>query len=292
MMQWPHSADRVEVGSRIIVDSQIHLWPPKSKDRPWSEGRGQLYPSFSLGRYLDLAQGSGVHRALIIPPAVDATRIDYAKTALAHFPERFRIVAFVEPHLPEQEILFQDWKNDKDILAIRSSILDGRQDILHNGSTDWLWAAAERYHLPLMFAQTSQLETIETIVERHPDLILILDHFGLSEATIRKGLAASTINAAVSLAKYPNVSVKLSSSAALSTQAYPWHDLDDYIYRLVEAYGPQRCYWGSDITASLSKSDATYRQRVTHFTDELGFLSEEDKDWIMGRALMERLGWD
>jgi hypothetical protein len=30
---------------------------------------------------------------------------------------------------------------------------------------------------------------------------------------------------------------------------------------------------------------------VTHFTEELDFLSEEDKDWIMRRAILERFGW-
>jgi L-fuconolactonase len=36
---------------------------------------------------------------------------------------------------------------------------------------------------------------------------------------------------------------------------------------------------------------ATCRQRITHFTEELDFLSEDDKDWIMGRAILERLKW-
>jgi L-fuconolactonase len=34
---------------------------------------------------------------------------------------------------------------------------------------------------------------------------------------------------------------------------------------------------------------ATYKQRVTHFTEELSFLSEEDKDWVMGKSILERL---
>ncbi len=29
----------------------------------------------------------------------------------------------------------------------------------------------------------------------------------------------------------------------------------------------------------------------THFTEQLPFLSEQDKDWIMGRAIVARLGW-
>ena len=35
----------------------------------------------------------------------------------------------------------------------------------------------------------------------------------------------------------------------------------------------------------------SYCQRITHFTEELSFLSEEDKDWVMGRAIMQRLKW-
>ena len=34
-----------------------------------------------------------------------------------------------------------------------------------------------------------------------------------------------------------------------------------------------------------------YRQRISHFTEELPFLSEEDKDWVMGKAILARLNW-
>ena len=36
---------------------------------------------------------------------------------------------------------------------------------------------------------------------------------------------------------------------------------------------------------------ASYRQRVTHLTEELSFLSESDKDWVMGRSILARLKW-
>jgi len=70
---------------------------------------------------------------------------------------------------------------------------------------------------------------------------------------------------------------------------YPFRDMTPHIRRLFDAYGPQRCYWGTDITNSLDK--ATCRQRITQFTEELKFLSESDKDWIMARALLARLDW-
>ncbi len=62
-----------------------------------------------------------------------------------------------------------------------------------------------------------------------------------------------------------------------------------HLQRLFDAYGPQRCYWGTDITKTFNEGD--YRQRIAHFTEELSFLSEDDKDWVMGRAILARLKW-
>ena len=45
----------------------------------------------------------------------------------------------------------------------------------------------------------------------------------------------------------------------------------------------------ADLTAGYAR--ASWRQRITHFTDELTFLSESDKDWVLGRAILERLKW-
>jgi len=34
-----------------------------------------------------------------------------------------------------------------------------------------------------------------------------------------------------------------------------------------------------------------WKQRLTHFTEEIKFISESDKDWVLGRSIMERLKW-
>jgi predicted TIM-barrel fold metal-dependent hydrolase len=82
--------------------------------------------------------------------------------------------------------------------------------------------------------------------------------------------------------------VKLSGLANLSLQAYPYADMTPYIKRAFDAFGPQRSFWGSDMTIALKK--ATYTERVRHL-QELPFLSESDKDWVMGKAILQRLKW-
>ena len=49
-----------------------------------------------------------------------------------------------------------------------------------------------------------------------------------------------------------------------------------HVKRVFDAYGPQRSYWGTDLTNSYAK--ASYRQRISHFTEELSFLTDSDKD--------------
>ena len=153
------------------------------------------------------------------------------------------------------------------------------------------WPAAEKAGVPVMFLTLNQMSKFASIAERHPQLTLIIDHMGLNSSTrtLRLSDVPAAIDQAIALAKYPNVSVKLSGALGNSVEPYPYRDMALYLQRVFDAYGPQRCYWGSDMTNSLAK--ASYRQRITHFTEELKFLSEADKDWVMGRAILTRLKW-
>jgi predicted TIM-barrel fold metal-dependent hydrolase len=118
------------------------------------------------------------------------------------------------------------------------------------------------------------------VAERHPQLALIVDHMGmsLSDEAVRAGKFDGAINDTLALAKYPNVSVKLSGTPNYSKEPYPYRDLNPHIKRLFEAYGPRRSFWGTDITNGAFEK-ANYRQRIAHFAEALDFLSEDDRDW-------------
>ena len=112
----------------------------------------------------------------------------------------------------------------------------------------------------------------------------------ISTEVVQKKKIPAEIAQAVALAKYPNVSIKMSASPLASVEPYPFRDMNVHLRRVFDTYGPRRCHWGTDQTNSFNK--ASYRQRITHFTQELDFLSEDDKDWVMGRAILARLNWD
>ena len=92
----------------------------------------------------------------------------------------------------------------------------------------------------------------------------------------------------LALAKHPNVAVKATGAPGYSSEAYPFAVMHTYLRQIYDAFGPQRMFWGTDI----SKMPVSWRQCVTMFTEELVWLSPSDKTLIMGQAICDWWAWD
>jgi len=277
------------LAGRMIVDAQVHLWKAESPDWPWVPGRrAQLPEPFLIEKLLPLMDEAGVDRVVIVPPSWPGDRNDYALEAARRYPGRFAVMGRIPLEKPESSaLLLPKWKEQPGMLGVRVTFQATMMQLLDQAA--WYWPAAEKAGLPVMFFAPGNVPRFASIAERHPNLQLISDHMCLNQDIAKAGKIKEAIDDIVALAKYPNVSVKLSSAPTFSSEPYPWRDMTEHLKRCFEAFGPQRCYWGTDLTNAFHKS--TYRQRITHFTEELPFLSESDKDWVMGKAILARLGW-
>lgn len=276
-------------GTRRIVDAQVHLWKANTRDRPWPPNTvPQLPEPFSYDKLVPMMNEAGVARAVIVPPGWEGVRNDYGLEAHQKYPDRLAFMGRIPLTDPKATSFLTAWKEQPGMLGIRVTF-NSEAAAYRSGGVDWLWAVLETAGIPVMFYAPGNLPFFAPIAERHPRLPMIIDHMGLSPEITKVNTRESAIADAVALAKFPNVSVKLSSAPLFSVESYPYRDLAPLIQRLFEAFGPQRCYWGTDMTNSFAR--ATYRQRITHFTEELPFLSEDDKDWVMGRAILARLNW-
>jgi L-fuconolactonase len=276
---------------RMIVDAQVHLWKAESPDWQWVPGlKPQLPEPFTIERLVPMMDEAGVDRVVVVPPSWPGDRNDYGLEAARRYPGRFHVMGRIPLQNPQSAALLPTWKEQPGMLGIR---LTFNNDVtipwLTDGTADWFWPAAEKAQVPVMVFVPGMVSKLGPIAERHPQLTLIIDHMGLTASMAKDNSLPAAIDQAVALAKYPNVSIKLSGSPGVSLEPYPFRDVAVHLHRVFDAYGPQRCYWGTDMTNSFAK--ASYRQRVTHFTEELSFLSESDKDWVMGRAILTRLNW-
>ncbi len=273
-----------------IVDSQVHLWGADTPERPWPRGRAaeaqKPYPidKEALLFQMDLA---GVSRMVLVPPSWEGDRNDLALAAARAHPDRFAVMGRLPLAAPESRGLVADWRRQPGMLGMRFTFHnEHNRHLLTDGSADWLWPAAEQAGIPLMVLVPGSLAVLDQIAGKHPGLKLVIDHVGL-DVRGRGPRVFEDLPAVCALARHANVAVKASGMPSLSGERYPFRDLHPHIRTLVEAFGPRRTFWGTDLT----RMPCTYYECITLFTEHLPWLTGEDLEWVMGRGVCEWLGW-
>lgn len=271
-----------------IIDSQVHVWPPHRADRPLGAS-GRDRPPYSYDTLIADMDAAGVDRAILVPPSFDGDRNDYAIEAVRKYPGRFAIMGRINLQNPAERERLAAWKSQPGMLGVRLTFhRDKDRPWLTNGTADWFWPEAERHGIPAMIHAPERVATVKEIAARHPGLTVIYDHMAFARETM-DGRTEARTNELLPLAALSNVFVKVSALPCYSTAPYPFKNLHAPLRRLIETFGPSRCFWGSDITR-VPKT-CSFRQVVTMFTEELDFLKGDDLAWVMGNGLAACLKW-
>jgi L-fuconolactonase len=274
----------------LIIDSQVHIWAPETPEKPYAtEDASRPHRAVPLGHeeLLREMDNAGVQRCILVPPTWEDDRNDTSIEAARLHPDRFAVMGKIKIHRPESRGLMAGWKNQPHMLGIRMTFNFGRsKQWLVDGTADWFWVAAERYDIPVMVFAPNDVPKLGEIAEHHPGLRMIVDHMGLNSSLRGKSLEPAVADT-LKLARLKNVAVKLSALPSYVDEPYPFPTLHPIVRRAVDAFGPQRCFWGTD----LSHLPCPYKQAVTLFTEEMKSLSSSELEWIMGRGLAEWLDW-
>jgi L-fuconolactonase len=274
----------------MIIDSQVHIWAPETPEKPYArEDASPPHRPVPLGQeeLLREMDGAGVARCVLVPPTWEDDRNDTSIEAARLHPDRFAVMGKVKLHRPESRELLANWKDQPHMLGIRMTFNAGRaRQWLVDGTADWFWDAAERYDIPVMTFAPNNVPKLLEVAEQHPGLRMIIDHMGLSSALRGKALGPA-ITETLKFARLKNVAVKVSALPCYVDEPYPFPSLHPIVRRVVDAFGPERCFWGTD----LSHLPCPYQQVVTLFTEEMKSLSPSELEWIMGRGIAQWLNW-
>lgn len=271
----------------LIVDSQIHIW----KNGKMSPQHRQI-PTYSADDALAEMAAAGVDCAVIHPPsALGEAANELAVEAVRKHPDKFCILGHFDLKSPDREKIVARWRERPSMLGFRFTFnLPEQKTWWTDGSLDWFWPACEKAGLVVgLLATGENIKVLGKIAERHPGLKLNIDHIGRGGGRSGKkdNEAYADLADMIALTKLPNVGVKLSGAPSTSSQPYPYKNIHGYLRQIVEAFGPDRCFWGTDIT----RMPCSYRQCVTMFTEELGWLKGRDLERVMGGAFVDWLGW-
>lgn len=272
------------------LDSQVHAYERNHPGRPWI---GTLYgPPEVTGDQMAAAMDAvGVDGAILVSP-FSMYRYDasYALEVFAAHPGRFRLVKPVDPTDPAVVDTIIDWASTDGAVGIRIFLRDNASTDPADPAINRVLATAAQRSLPVNVACTGRLDQAGQLAARNPNTRLVVDHLGLPQPHEPPPLAEpfADLPKLLALAAHENVAVKVSGACTLSHEPFPYKDMWDPLGRVFDAFGVDRCMWGTDWTRAVGM--LTYEQGVEAFriTDRL---SNGEQAALMGDTLQRVYNW-
>ncbi|SEE16470.1 amidohydrolase family protein [Bradyrhizobium erythrophlei] len=229
------------------IDAHHHVWTLARADYGWlTPERGPIYRDFGLADLMPHLAAAAIEGTILVQAAPTeaetAFMLDVAKGA-----ELVRgVVGWIDFDA-------DDAATRVDMIAGRELLVGLRPMVQDIADDDWLLRpelaapleAMAQYGLVFdALVLPRHLPRLVQVVDRHPDLQFVLDHFGKPQ--LATGDIAAWKDDVASLAARSNVVCKLSG---LATEAAPnWQvaDLREAVEHALACFGPQRMLWGSD----------------------------------------------
>jgi len=261
------------------IDAHVHVWVNDPR-YPWArETTNAPRRDATPEMLLELMKANGVAGSVLVQYMGYRWDNRYVADTLKKYPQYFQGVARVNP-LDREAPDHLSRLTEEGFRGVRLSPgADAKGDWIRGDLMPPLWKRAESLHVPIqILAPITRMPDISRLTERYPDLIVVIDHMADCPADQPRELEKL-----IALAAYPKVFVKISHTWSISKQPYPYLDAQEYVKRLYSAFGPKRLMWGTDWP--VVEERATYRQALTVVRDDMKFLSDEDKSWILSQTV-------
>ena len=273
----------------LTIDCQVHAYLRNTPERPW---RGHLEgPEEVTGDDMVAAMNAvGVDGAILISPfSLYGYDASYALEVYAQHPDKFGLV---RPFDPESETIEDDvaeWTGTPGVVGCRVMLgaIDAGGD--HPG-LNRIFAACAKAGVPANVMCAGKISLMSDLVRRNPDTQFIVDHVGLAQPFVPPAPPEpfGDLSNVIALAEMENVAIKISGACTLSHEPFPYPDIWEPLARVFDAYGLDRCMWGTDWTRAVRL--LTFEQGVESFrvTDRL---TDSDRATLMGGTLSRIYKW-
>lgn len=273
-----------------VIDAQVHAYERNHPARPWA---GHLAgPAEVTGDDMVVAMDEvGVDGALLISPwSLYRFDASYALEVHARHAGRFGLIKPFDPASPSVAEEIAEWARTPGAVGARIVLWhDQSVDAADPGLARILKAGAA-HDLPINILAWDRLALFDSLARAHPDTQLVLDHLGLRQPFTPPVAAQpfAALEQVAALARHDNVVIKISGACTLSHEAFPYADIWAPLARLFDAFGFERCLWGTDWTRATEFLN--YQQGVDVFRTHLS-LSDSERAALMGGSLTRIYRW-
>jgi len=264
-----------------IIDPHVHVWK-HDPAYPFAKEARVPERDATPEMLLDLMKANGVSKTVIIQVIHYRYDNSYLAAVLKRYPQYFQGVSRVDPLDPAAPDHLSRLVKDQGFRGVRLS--PGG-----NEAGDWirgplmppLWKRCSDLRVPMtVLAPITRMPDVGALIDRLPDLTVVIDHMADCPVDQPKELEKL-----IALSRYAKVFVKVSHTWSLSHQQYPYLDAQEHVKRLHQAFGPRRLMWATDWPIVEQTPNATYANALRVVRDDMKFLNEDDKQWMLSKTI-------
>ena len=181
------------------------------------------------------------------------------------------------------------WTGTPGVIGVRVMLGAIEAEADHPG-LNRIFAACATAGVPANVMCAGKLPLMHGLASRNPDTQFVVDHVGLAQPFVPPAPLEpfADLPNVLRLGELDNVAIKISGACTLSHEPFPYPDIWDALGQVFDAYGLERCMWGTDWTRAVRL--LTFEQGVEAFrvTDRL---SDSDRATLMGGTLSRIYKW-
>ena len=269
----------------LKIDSHHHFWDLSRNEfdyswlsAPENEAICKTYLPDSL---LNHIQNVGVDKTVLVQTQHTLLENDWALQLASQTDYIAGVVGWVDLAAADIEEQVLRYKDQDKFVGIRHITQDEPDDnfIVREQVLRGL-GVLEKHNIPFdLLFYVKHLHHAQQLGQQFPNLPMVIDHLSKPEI---KGQRLDNWEANLKdAAKFPSMMCKLSGMVTEADwQAWKPADLKPYIEIVLEAFGPERCMYGSDWP--VCELAATYEQVHNALADTVGCLSKSELENIFG----------
>ena len=235
---------------------------------------------------------AGVDAVVLMQSIMYGQHNEYLADLVKKYPDKFiAAFAFVDPRKGKVAIDELDFIKDLDLVGVKIEPPD-MPFWIDDEKYDPFWKKMEKLGLILSIdlgwdspehEYNFQIEQLENVIKRFPDMIVLIQHLGVSYLWDEDQKPPFLIlQKILKLIQYPNVWFDITGLPEFCpSEEYPFPRAQKIMKVVVETIGTDRLIWGSDFPGILTE-DVTYKQTLNLVKNHCSFLTEKQMDLILG----------
>lgn len=268
----------------MIIDAHQHFW---QLDLPFQYGWlhtpehkaiCRSYLPADLKTHLDAC---GIQKSVFVQTQHDVAENRWVLKLAEQNDFIAGVVGWVDLASEECESQLAEFKDHPKFVGIRHVVQDEpNEDFIVQPDVLRGLKVLQKHGVPydLLF-YTQHLKHAATLGAELPELPMVIDH--LAKPKINDQVTAGWIDDLKAAAKFPNIYCKLSGMITEANwETWQPSDLKPYVESALEAFGPERCMYGSDWP--VCELAGSYQRVFNALVEVLGPISESDRAAIFG----------